>query len=601
MKTGAVTAGAAGKHAAIAVGLNAGLVAIAALGGIFQERSGLSWLLAVVGLNLAASALVAAFELRGWDLASRRALAADVLTSFAGAVPLLVRETSLAGGFDLGNLLFVVFLLCRGAFLAWFPRANAPRLAAASVRSWILAATFLLCAAATFPVARRANTQGDEPHYLLATHSLVADGDLDLSNNYRERHYLPFFPAELVVRDVLVNARGADVPIHDVGISALLAPGYALGGYRGAMLELSLIGAFLALGIYELARRLGASQAAAVRGWGLFAFTSPLLVYSSQIYPEIVGATLTVWAVVSFARARRTGRSGPLLAAGAALGLLPWFSVRYWLIVAPIGLAILAWIFSTGGGRRAVAQRAAIVLSPGIVSVVLFCLFDLAVYQSPVPNAGYVLYMTERRPPMFTPQLLDISLAGLLFDRAFGLLPTAPLYLVAVAGIGSAWRSSRRVAAAMLATVAVFVLFAAVNQFWYGGYAPPPRYVFPVVALLAAFAPAVLERDDPGGVVRFLAGWSVVVAVLYTAFPETRLSFPDGKSALGGFFDRYFGMDPTAAFPSFLRAGLSDYLRALFWAAGATFCVLWMRKRAGRVVSSTGPTPDGSRSAIPSC
>ena len=28
---------------------------------------------------------------------------------------------------------------------------------------------------------------GDEPHYLLMTHSLLRDGDLELSNNY-ERH-----------------------------------------------------------------------------------------------------------------------------------------------------------------------------------------------------------------------------------------------------------------------------------------------------------------------------------------------------------------------------------------------------------------------------
>jgi hypothetical protein len=216
---------------------------------------------------------------------------------------------------------------------------------------------------------------------------------------------------------------------------------------------------------------------------------------------------------------------------------------------------------------------------------------------------------------MFAPQLLDVSLLGLFFDRAVGLLTTAPIYLIAIAGIVAAWKFSPPVAAAILITVAAFVVFAAINQFWYGGYAPPPRYIVPVVALLAAFAARGLEGRDPKPIVRFLAGWSLTIAVLYSASPETRLSFPKGGSSLGVFFDGILGFDPTVAFPSFLRADPVDYVLAALWGGAAAVCVRRMARRARMTQSLAGvplapnvgprreptaPSPGRSRGAIPS-
>lgn len=600
---------------AIAIVSSETLILLAGWTGVFAGRSGSEWLGAVVGLNLTASLLIAYFRFRGWDRADPRAVLADALTSLGGLAP-LVAQALPATWIDLGNLFFVLFLAAKGALLVWFALVNAENLDAAPVRLWVFATSLLLYAGATIPVARASHTQGDEPHYLLATHSLVADGDLDLANNYRRQDYRDFFPSELSVRHVLVNRRNQDVPIHDLGLSVFLVPGYALGGRRGAMFELNLIAALLALGIYDLARRLGASPAAALRGWGLFGFSSPLIVYSSQIYPELVGGTLLVWTAVEFARARETASVVPLARAGVLLALLPWFSVRYWLLVLPLGLAILFWAISPKRGPRGSAlERAAPLLLPGLASVALFAVIDSWLYQSPVPNAGYVLYMLRSRPPMFTPQLLDISLLGLVFDRAFGLLTTAPIYLIAIAGIVAAWKFSPPVAAAMLITVAEFFVFAGINQFWYGGYAPPPRYIFPVVALLATFAARSLEGGDPKPIVRFLAGWSLVIAVLYSAFPGTRLSSLNGRPSLGIFFEGTFGFDPSVAFPSFFRADRVDYVLAALWGGAAAVCVRWMARGARTTQSPAGvplapdaeprpgptaPSPETSRGPIPS-
>src|SRR3972149_488457 len=39
--------------------------------------------------------------------------------------------------------------------------------------------------------------QSDEPHYLLAAHSLARDGDLDVANNYAQNDQWPFYPPAL--------------------------------------------------------------------------------------------------------------------------------------------------------------------------------------------------------------------------------------------------------------------------------------------------------------------------------------------------------------------------------------------------------------------
>ena len=38
---------------------------------------------------------------------------------------------------------------------------------------------------------------GDEPHYLLAAHSVVHDGDVDVRDEYAERAYSDFYPHRL--------------------------------------------------------------------------------------------------------------------------------------------------------------------------------------------------------------------------------------------------------------------------------------------------------------------------------------------------------------------------------------------------------------------
>lgn len=532
-------------------------------------------LLGMLALNVLAGGLVLLFRFYfGWERRLRMVLAAQAiigLLPFALARALTIPRPDFR--FHLSGLLYVSFVYLHLAALLLYAFSNHKRSARRGVArfaapAWVFFASLLIYGGLTPWAHVACYPTADEPHYLLLTHSLVFDHDFDLANNYANGDYKRFYPPEIPRHDhhTVVNARKQEVPVHDVGVSILLVPGYALAGRVGAMLELNGFGALLALGIFVLGRQLGANLSSALATWALFAFTSPVVVYTSQIYPEIVGAAVTVWALIAYLRFTDSGRESYLWAAAAAIAFLPWLSIRYWLLVGPV-LAVIALHLAVTqwSNKAAVARKLGIAALPLVVSLGIFAVFDLYWYQTPIPNAGYVLLLRPR-PSLLTPHLLP-GLPGLLFDRAFGLFTTAPVYLLAVAGAWVLWRRNRWQAALVSLPVLAYVLLAALNRFWYGGWAPPPRYIVAGVAVLAPLGAVVLSPRTPRLIAAGLALWSFFIAIGYAAFPLARYTYWRANSgALSDFLAHTIGFRFGAIFPSFIRASRWDYVVCLFWA-----------------------------------
>ncbi len=486
------------------------------------------------------------------------------------------------------GVVYALFVYLHAGILVAYPLSNAKAAGQGGrglkpICAWVFAASLLVYAAMTPWTKVAFPATADEPHYLLLTHSLVFDHDFDLANNYAHADYARYYPAKLDHHTV-TNAREQEVPVHDVGVSILLVPGYALGGRIGAMFEMNIVGAFVALGIFVLAVKLKATPEAALAAWALFAFTSPLAMYSSQIYPEMVAAGLVIWAVIAHLRFMESRRWRHLCLAASALALLPWFSVRYWLLLGPM-LAVMALHLMISGEipRPAVGKGLAAIFVPLLLSVGLFVAFDLYLYQTPIPNAGYVLFLRSK-PSLFTTHILS-GLAGLLFDRGFGLLTTAPVYLLAIAGSWILWRRRPWQGALVVLPVVAYTLLAALNRFWFGGWAPPPRYIVSGVALLAPIAALALSRRTPRLLLGALAAWTFFMAMAYMAFPQTRYTLYwiarrspveigfRGTGALSDFLAQTIGVHFGEIFPSLLRTSLWDYLLCLFWGLVAWGCL----------------------------
>ncbi|MGH2500603.1 MAG: hypothetical protein ACRDF0_11015, partial [Candidatus Limnocylindria bacterium] len=184
-------------------------------------------------------------------------------------------------------------------------------------------------------------TASDEPHYLLITQSLIYDGELDLRNDYEGDRYRVFYP------DRLPDMHGIEVgravyPIRDVGLPALSALPFALGGRSGVLALVCALAAACVAQLYLLLRDLRFAPRVALLAVAAVALTHPFLTYTTQVYPDLIAALV----FVSAARVLRHGdalRPRDLALASALTALLPWLTTRAWLIAVGLALAVAYW------------------------------------------------------------------------------------------------------------------------------------------------------------------------------------------------------------------------------------------------------------------
>ncbi|MDH4067079.1 MAG: hypothetical protein OEW19_21985, partial [Acidobacteriota bacterium] len=217
---------------------------------------------------------------------------------------------------------------------AWWRRpARAPWMAA-------LAAAVMFGAGA-FALQSRLPA-GDEPHYLIITQSLLADGDLQIENNHTRGDYLPYFSGELRPDYLKRGQNGQIYSVHAPGLSAMLVPAFAVGGYPAAVaavIMLSAIGvALLWTIVWELTGRASAAWFASA-AWAL---SAPVYFHAFTVVADGVGAVGTLvglWLLVRFDRKGTVG-AGRLVATGAVLAIHPWLHTRFAVIAGAIGLVL---------------------------------------------------------------------------------------------------------------------------------------------------------------------------------------------------------------------------------------------------------------------
>ncbi|HUO57030.1 MAG TPA: hypothetical protein VMV05_02535, partial [bacterium] len=178
----------------------------------------------------------------------------------------------------------------------------------AKKKGWPESKIFLWVALFLFPgatlwTASVCDLSGDEPHYLLMAYSLVHDHDLDLSNNYQNKDYEQFYHrGELVPQPLEHVEGGRRYSHHPLGPVLLILPGFALFGRLGAALTMAILAA---LALYLTLRVIEESGG---EGWPVHAtgivglFSSPLLLFSGLIYPEIPTAFLVALSLLLFSR-----------------------------------------------------------------------------------------------------------------------------------------------------------------------------------------------------------------------------------------------------------------------------------------------------------
>ena len=240
------------------------------------------------------------------------------------------------------------------------------------------------CTSIDIRASREASITGDEPFYLITTQSLLRDGDLDLRNQYATRSYESLFdhPDGLWTQSVPL-ADGRVLSPHNVGLSLLVLPGFAIDGLVGVQVQLVLIAALTWALAYVLALRLSGA-----RPWLVWlatlavALSATAFIYSSEVYPEIPAGLALVGALLVVTGRERLSPS-QVLALVLLLSALPWLGAKY----APLSALVALY-----GLWRAEPRGRAVLVAGGALSALGYAAFHLATYESLTPYNVNLVY-----------------------------------------------------------------------------------------------------------------------------------------------------------------------------------------------------------------
>ena len=387
---------------------------------------------------------------------------------------------------------------------------------------------------------------GDEPHYLVITQSLLLDHDLKIGNNHTRGDYHAFYPGDLKPDYMQLGVNGEIYSVHAPGLPALVLPGYALWGSRGAIATVCLLAALAALAMFDTARLVGGSTAAWMT-WASLCFSVPLIPHAWSLYPEIAGAAIVAWAVL-WAADRKLVGAAAWFGRGLCLAVLPWLHTKFVVILAVVAL----WLLSLMVERRARVKALLAFAVPIALSSLAWFAFFYIVYGTLDPQAPYAAHAQQFVKIENVPR----SVLGLLIDQKFGLLVYAPIYLAAAVGAWVLFQDGRRRAFAVGLVVVLLAYFLSSARYymWWGGSSAPARFLVPLVPLLAPMVAAAFAVGR-GAMARTLL-WTLAAAGLLVSSvaiigpdPWLLFSAPHGTSQL---FELVQGSVPlTAVVPTF--------------------------------------------------
>ena len=425
---------------------------------------------------------------------------------------------------------------------------------------------------------------GDEPSYLLLSHSFVFDRDFNLFNNHRDslffdKHILlepgsyGFDYYNTISKGRLAgqekNWKNQQYFISRPAFPILLSPAYWIGFHfqhriRFVVLVcLNVLTIVLAVVMLLLAGSIHGAPLTNIVAVLFLVLSAPLLYYSSQIYPDLSAALFIAGALLGLIKACR-GRT--VLITGFLIACLPWFHERYLGITLVL---IIAALFRQPFRRHPIHFGVFIILS-FIVQGWYYSFF----YGVPYP-------LNNHKPLVLS--AIPRGLMALLTDRDKGLFFLNPLLILVPVGIIPLWKKNAWLAGTLLALLVSYILPVAAFPDWHGGLCPPLRYLVPIIPLLVIPMTALLKGE----------GWPLTRTALYPLglwalwmgikvagqpkllFWEYGALFQDKAfHAAHGLFPGYFNPAPGSFYRSLLWLGFLVSFPAWDW-------LVWRKKRGG--------------------
>ena len=408
-------------------------------------------------------------------------------------------------------------------------------------------------------------------------------------------------PAIRATRITRQTVRGKEGGVYHVlapGVSVLLAPALRIDrainlrrgtwGRVGATLLLwNALAAALVSALFLLARdATGRPGLSAVLALG-FALIPPFLFYFFQFYPEMLGALVLALAVRAILF-RRGWTAATAAWMGLLLALLPWLHQKFLPVWVVLAVMALVKVVSEMAPLRALL----LLLVPQGLSAYLFALYNFAITGSARPDALYLAW----GPAGVSSARVGQGVLGLLLDARYGILPYAPVYLLAAGGLLLGGRGAARLRGGLPAMAAYYMTVASADN-WAGAVCNLGRYFMPIAPWIAALAAVALagERRRRGVVALtlILAAWTGLIAAALWADPHAandcalllaRSIFADGNVYIPNLFIRTWS-----------EAAPGLFLRVSVWLALIAALGIWIR---GTDRGRGGASPDRALAGV---
>src|SRR5436190_4891579 len=390
---------------------------------------------------------------------------------------------------------------------------------------------------------------GDQVFYLMDVASIAQDLDLNIKNNYDNVDETKFYqlapkpdgyvgmngpyPLPRQLADSIRPIDTEQYAFHLPGLAVLLAPAWKIGSFfslwwPATIVVLCIIGALVATNVFLLAYEVTNRHWIAWAVWLSLAFTVPIMTFSYMIFTELPMGLLVIYAFRRLALGWGSNSLWRLLLIGVCIGYIPWMAWRGLPLVFTLLVyaAIQWWRYRRALRVDAAAQTVGGDLTPivpventtlpvrrptpaiskrnnsGSILSTAWLLVPIGI--SAVILGSYHMFLYNRlTPDTKVPELGDLlpfhwPWAGLdeaanfakgafaiFFDKQFGLLMYAPIYLLAVVGIIAMFRSAQPTHRNLLWGMALVVLpylgVIMAFEFWHGIWCPPARYLATLV------------------------------------------------------------------------------------------------------------------------
>jgi hypothetical protein len=409
---------------------------------------------------------------------------------------------------------------------------------------------------------------GDEPHYLAITHSIAFDGDLDLSNNYGANEPLVGGGVLMPGAHLRPGVDGTMRPVHDVGMPALFVPvarvAVPLTNFLARVLPESALQrmrlnpavlyrhllslAMIALAtvlaglLFDALVAMGASAMTAFAASVLLMLSPPLMIFSILFFTELLSALVcfAVFYRIVIADVRGTARWWWL---GCLTGLLFLIHARNIGLMAPLAALALYHLRDRPRRGEAMAFAGGAALFIAVRTLVNYRFWGELVSG---PHAHAAEWSGAK------PLLAEAAtrLLGLLVDQEYGLLPYAPVYVLAAAGAFTLAKTNRALTLALTVVVASYVALIVCPltnvHGWTGGWSPSARFLTPIAPLLGLWVFAGL-RATPRFVSVAIVAIQIVISAYVWQHPKVLWNDGDGRAAI------------CAAFPAAACAWLPSF------------------------------------------